>query len=79
MPTPSSLRHVQPSCGALDLSTGGFVLHRLTVPAWCTGIPACLGRHNRVNGSYRLCFALLFAMPITLGGILVRKRGLFVI
>ena len=29
------------------------------VPAWYTGIPACLGRHDLVNGSYSFCFAFV--------------------
>ena len=62
VPTLSSMRHVQPSWGALVSFPGGFVLHRLGIPAWCRGIPARLGRHDRVTAAagFTLLWFLLY-------------------
>ena len=56
VPTPSSIRHVQPSCGMLEED----LFHN---QLWS----ACLvhrhpsGRHDHTNGNYRLCFVFCFA------------------
>ena len=54
--TPSSMRHVHPPVGHHSHPQEDLSCTDSGVPALCTGIPACLGRCDRVNGSYRVCF-----------------------
>ena len=56
--TPSPMRNMQPSWShpLEDLSC-----INPGVPVWYTGIPACLGRRDHVNSSYRFCFVCVCA------------------
>ena len=55
VPAPLFMKHVHASC-----TNSG-------VPAWCTGISACLGRHDRVNGNYGLCFCFCVSVCLCIG------------